>query len=155
VAEPGTYRMELRVASEGAGGTLHVEFHGADLVGTAAATTAGLPAGLPSIRTTGTLTFSHSYFLPLIMGQSRIEIPDTGGWQKWTTLARTVNLGAGVQVMRIALDSNGITEHVGNVNWIRFTLVEGTLGGRSDQAPVAEVARQHRTPSPPTPAFRR
>jgi hypothetical protein len=147
--------MELRVASEGAGGTLHVEFHGADGIGTTAATTASPFGGRPSIRTTGTLTLPHSCFLPLVMGQSRIEIPDTGGWQRWTTLARTVNLGAGVQVMRIALDSNGITNHVGNVNWIRFTLVEGTLGSRGGQEVTTEIAHQHRAPSPPIPVLRR
>jgi hypothetical protein len=149
VAEPGTYRMELRVASEGAGGTLHVEFHGADGIGTAAATSASPASGLPSIRTTGTLTFSHSYFLPLIMGQSRIEIPDTGGWQSWTTVAKTISLSAGVQVMRIALDTNGITDHVGNVNWIRFTLVEGTLGSGGGQESATAAVRRYQASSAP------
>lgn len=37
-----------------------------------------------------------------------VTIPATGGWQSWTTVSTTVNLSAGVQVMRVAFETNGL-----------------------------------------------
>lgn len=37
-----------------------------------------------------------------------MSVPDTGGWQSWTTIKRTVTLSAGVQVMRVAFETDGI-----------------------------------------------
>jgi hypothetical protein len=43
-----------------------------------------------------------------------VTIPATGGWQNWTTVrAEGVTLDAGVQTMRLAMDTDGF-----NVNWI-------------------------------------
>jgi predicted amidohydrolase len=47
-----------------------------------------------------------------------IAIPNTGGWQNWTTIAVSVSLPAGRQVLRIVLDANGSTGIFGNLNWI-------------------------------------
>lgn len=86
VATADSHTVEARVASDGDGGTFHIEFNGVDRTGP-------------------------------------ITVPNTGGWQNWTTLTiPNVNLGAGTQVMRLAQDSNGpVTNSIGNINWIRFT----------------------------------
>lgn len=49
-----------------------------------------------------------------------LAVPDTGGWQSWTTITKTVTLPAGVQVMRIVFDSPGTSGGIGNVNWVRL-----------------------------------
>lgn len=46
-----------------------------------------------------------------------LTIPNTGGWQTWTTVSKTVSLTAGPQVMRVVVDSAGAV--VGNFNWFR------------------------------------
>jgi hypothetical protein len=50
-----------------------------------------------------------------------LTIPDTGGWQNWTTLTANVSLAAGVQVIKVVMDSIGSSGTVGNINWLRFT----------------------------------
>jgi hypothetical protein len=85
VGATGTYNLDVRVASLGAGGTFHLEVNGVDK--------------------TGPLT-----------------VPDTGGWQTWTTIRETgVSLSAGNQVWRLVMDTNGPTTAVGNFNWIRLS----------------------------------
>jgi len=82
VTAAGTYSIRLRVASNGVGGTLHVEVNGADRTGA-------------------------------------VSIPDTGAWQNWTTLTvGGVSLNAGVQVVRVVLDTAGPNGAVGNLNYI-------------------------------------
>ncbi len=83
VASAGTYTLQARVASSGAGGTFHIEANGVNL--------------------TGTLT-----------------VPNTGAWQTWTTVSSNVSLGAGTQILRVVLDSNGPGGSVGNLNY--FTI---------------------------------
>lgn len=85
VATGGYYTVEARVASDGDGGSFHIEFDGVDRTGT-------------------------------------FSVPNTGGWQSWSTLTKTgVFLNAGSQVMRIVQDSNGSTTgSIGNINWLRF-----------------------------------
>jgi hypothetical protein len=52
------------------------------------------------------------------------DVPDTGGWQNWQTLVSSnVAINAGQQVMRVALDSNGGSGLVGNLNYYRLTLL--------------------------------
>jgi hypothetical protein len=47
-----------------------------------------------------------------------ITVPNTGGWQTWTTLTKTdVSLSAGTHVFRVVIDTNGTTGSVGNLNW--------------------------------------
>jgi hypothetical protein len=48
-----------------------------------------------------------------------MTIPNTGGWQNWITISKSVTLSAGTQVMRVALDTNGASGVFGNMNWIK------------------------------------
>ena len=83
VAASGTYDIDVRVASERAGGTFHIEING--------------------VNVTGLLT-----------------VPSTGAWQSWTSIRKTgVTLNAGQQLLRLVMDSNGVTGAVGNFNYIR------------------------------------
>jgi len=84
IAAAGTYAFDVRVASNGAGGTFHIAVNGVDKTGP-------------------------------------ITIPNTGGWQAWTTITKSgVALAAGAQVIRFVMDTNGASGSVGNFNW--FTI---------------------------------
>jgi hypothetical protein len=51
-----------------------------------------------------------------------IEVPNTGGWQKWrTATSRAVHLRKGRQVMRVIFDraADGTDGNVCNFNWVR------------------------------------
>jgi Carbohydrate binding module (family 6) len=70
VAAPGTYRLQLRVASPSASGRLH--------------------ATLGSAST------------PIV------SVPNTGGWQNWTTVSLTATgVAAGPQLLRLRFDTGG------------------------------------------------
>jgi hypothetical protein len=59
-----------------------------------------------------------------------LVIPNTGGWQNWTTVTRTgVSLSAGTQAWRLVVDGAGPTGVVGNLNWIRVVAGSGGGGG--------------------------
>ena len=45
-----------------------------------------------------------------------IAVPNTGGWQNWQTISRTVNLSAGQQVLRLQIDTGSV-----NINWLSVT----------------------------------
>jgi len=48
-----------------------------------------------------------------------IAVPNTGGWQTWTTVSTSgVTLAAGKQVVRLVMDTNGASGSVGNFNWL-------------------------------------
>lgn len=49
-----------------------------------------------------------------------LAIPDTGGWQNWTTVSASVQLGAGQQTLRIVIDTSG-TYAAGNIDRLQFT----------------------------------
>jgi hypothetical protein len=83
VPNPGEYRLNLRVASNGTGGHFHVEFDNADRTGP-------------------------------------IAIPNTGGWQRWTTVSAPVTLSAGLQRMRVVVDAASANGIVGNLNYIEI-----------------------------------
>ncbi len=44
-----------------------------------------------------------------------IAIPNTGGWQNWTTISQTVNINAGTYNLGIFAKSGGW-----NINWFRI-----------------------------------
>ena len=44
------------------------------------------------------------------------SVPNTGGWQSWTTNSATVSLSAGEQTLRLNAIGNEW-----NLNWIKFT----------------------------------
>ena len=54
-----------------------------------------------------------------------LSIPNTGGWQRWTSVSTLVSLNAGPQTMRLVFDTStaGI---VGNVTWLRVSPTVGT-----------------------------
>lgn len=51
-----------------------------------------------------------------------IAMPNTGGWQKWTTLSiKNVTLSAGTHVIRLVMDKAATTGvAMGNFNWFQF-----------------------------------
>jgi hypothetical protein len=50
-----------------------------------------------------------------------ISIPNTGGWQTWTTIAKTgVSISAGTHTFRIAYDTNGSSGSAGSMNWFQL-----------------------------------
>lgn len=50
-----------------------------------------------------------------------LTVPDTGGWQAWTTVSKSgIALAAGQQVIRVVMDTNGARGYVANFNW--FTI---------------------------------
>jgi hypothetical protein len=49
-----------------------------------------------------------------------LNVPDTGGWQNWQTITKSnVTLIVGQQVMRIVMDTGGISNLVGDINYVR------------------------------------
>ncbi|MGA2139215.1 MAG: carbohydrate-binding protein [Verrucomicrobiia bacterium] len=50
-----------------------------------------------------------------------LTVPNTGDWQTWQTLTKSnVSLTAGQQVMRIVMDSGGVSNLVGDINYVRI-----------------------------------
>jgi hypothetical protein len=68
-----------------------------------------------------------------------LTVPNTGGWQRWTTVVKTrVNLQAGEQVWRLVMDANGPTNAVGNFNQLRAIASAASLtpyGGAPEAVP--------------------
>ncbi|HUJ72079.1 MAG TPA: PKD domain-containing protein [Verrucomicrobiae bacterium] len=64
-----------------------------------------------------------------------LTVPDTGGWQNWQTLTKSnVTLTAGPQVMRLVMDSGGVSNLVGDIDYLDFSFV-GDIS--SNSPPVA------------------
>ncbi|WP_039917233.1 carbohydrate-binding protein [Cellvibrio mixtus] len=63
----------------------------------------------------GSLTFEEAGGSPVY---GTLAIPGTGGWQNWTTIKHTVNLGAGSHKFGIKVNAGGW-----NINWIRISKV--------------------------------
>ena len=53
-----------------------------------------------------------------------VSVSNTGGWQSWTTIRKTVNLSAGTQAMRVVFEG-------GNLNLNYVTLAAGSSGSGS------------------------
>ena len=49
-----------------------------------------------------------------------LTVPDTGGWQIWTTITTSVTLSAGQQVLRLVIDGESAAGVFGNVNWFEL-----------------------------------
>ena len=86
-----------------------------------------------SIAAAGTYTIEARVASPAAGGTFHVEVdgfnktgamivPETGGWQTWTTLSQPVALDAGVHILRLNFDAQGPSGTIGNFNWIRFTL---------------------------------
>ncbi len=52
-----------------------------------------------------------------------LSLPDTGGWQTWQNVTVPVVLSAGVQEMRIVVDTVNAQGLLGNLNYVEFTAV--------------------------------
>jgi glucose/arabinose dehydrogenase/PKD repeat protein len=67
-----------------------------------------------------------------------LSIPDTGGWQNWTTVTAPIGqLAAGPQTWRLVIDALGPDSVVGNINYFEV-VPAGTSGG----APYGGTAPQ-------------
>jgi hypothetical protein len=67
-----------------------------------------------------------------------VTVPDTGGWQTWTTIRKSgITLGAGLQVWRVVMDSNGESTAVGNFNYFTLTAASAStpFGGAALSLP--------------------
>ena len=79
-----------------------------------------------NVATTGSYTVEYRVASINATGQMQLKsgattlattnVPNTGGWQAWTTVTATVNLNAGVQTLRVYASSAGF-----NLNWLNFT----------------------------------
>jgi glucosylceramidase len=49
----------------------------------------------------------------------KLTIPNTGGWQVWTTVSTPIQLTAGTQILRLVFDAVGSSGAIGNVNYLR------------------------------------
>jgi hypothetical protein len=83
-----------------------------------------------SVSSSGTYTLGVRVASPGSGGRFHIEIngvdvtgalavPNTGGWQTWTTVSKSVTLAGGAQAIRLVMDANASSGAVGNFNWIR------------------------------------
>jgi hypothetical protein len=64
-----------------------------------------------------------------------IAVPNTGGYQAWTTVTASVTLAAGVQTLTFDQDSNGF-----NIHSMAFTASGGGGGGSPGEAPYGGTA---------------
>ncbi len=71
---------------------------------------------------------------PSSVSQS-VSIPNTGGWQNWTTVSVPLTLGAGTQQLTLAFDTSGF-----NVNSIAFSSGGGGGGGGGGASDVVIYA---------------
>ncbi len=81
-----------------------------------------------NLPSSGTYTVEYRVASPNSGGSIRFEqggggtvygtigVPNTGGWQNWTTISHNVQLNAGQQLVAIYVPSGGY-----NINWLRIT----------------------------------
>jgi chitinase len=56
---------------------------------------------------------------------TELTVPNTGGWQNWTTISTSINLTAGQHVIQLHMDSVGSAGTVGNFNWFALNAQAG------------------------------
>ena len=50
-----------------------------------------------------------------------LKVPSTGGWQNWLTISTGgISLTAGLHVLRLVIDTNGVSGWCGNLNYLRW-----------------------------------
>jgi hypothetical protein len=64
-----------------------------------------------------------------------VSIPNSNGWQSWTTVTRSVNLNAGQQVWTVVFDTGGASGFVGNLDSISVVSGGGGGGGGGTSLP--------------------
>ncbi|NRS89363.1 beta-glucanase (GH16 family) [Flavobacterium sp. 7E] len=50
-----------------------------------------------------------------------LDVPNTGGWQNWTTISHTVNVNAGTYNFGLFIKNSGV-----NINWIKISKTDST-----------------------------
>ncbi len=83
-------------------------------------------------------TLSEKKFHIEVDGQDisgQINVPNTGGWQNWQTVTTSVTLNAGLQVLRIVMDSDDF-----NLN----NLIFKNIAPPTNQPPTVEVTSPQR-----------
>jgi hypothetical protein len=85
-----------------------------------------------NVTTAGTYTFDARVAQAASGGKFHMEvdgvnitgslsIPNTGGWQKWSTISKTgIALSAGAHTLRLVMETNASNGFVGNFNWIKL-----------------------------------
>lgn len=74
------------------------------------------------------------YKVDFVDATAEQTVPDTGGWQNWTTLATGIVLTAGTHVLQLHMDLvSSTTQNIGNFNWISVT-AQTTSGSSSAAA---------------------
>ncbi|HXE81180.1 MAG TPA: carbohydrate-binding protein [Vicinamibacterales bacterium] len=68
-----------------------------------------------------------------------LTIPNTGGWQTWTMVRKSVSLSAGQQRMRVVFESVGPSGSAGNLTYIRF--IEGGTTTSSGSSSTSSGSR--------------
>ncbi len=61
-----------------------------------------------------------------------INVPNTNGWQNWQTVTSTITLSQGIQVLRVAMDSNDF-----NIDYM--IIKDEVIGPDPNQAPVCNL----------------
>ncbi|TDN37886.1 hypothetical protein A8B98_01100 [Hymenobacter sp. UV11] len=91
-----------------------------------------------TVPTAGTYTIQCRVASPNASGQISLEqnsgttklgtlaVPNTGGWQNWTTISRTVTLAAGQQDIAIGVPAGGY-----NINWWSFAPVSASAAAKT------------------------
>src|SRR4051812_31062635 len=70
-----------------------------------------------------------------------MTVPDTGGWQMWQSVTRSVTLAAGVQVARVVFDTLSSAAVLGNLSSIRLTKVATAVSTPFSGTPVSLPGR--------------
>jgi endonuclease/exonuclease/phosphatase family metal-dependent hydrolase len=53
-----------------------------------------------------------------------LSVPNTGGWQNWQSVSKTITLNAGQQILRLVMDSSGSSGALGNFD--SFQIASGS-----------------------------
>ncbi len=70
-----------------------------------------------------------------VLGQ--VNIPNTGGWQNWTTVSHTVNVNAGTHDFGMFATSGGW-----NINWIKITRVSSLKSVKTILAKDTKISKK-------------
>jgi chitodextrinase len=82
--------------------------------------TAGTYTMTTRVASNGTGGTFHLTLDGTTLAGSTMTIPNTGGWQTWTTLTTSITLPQGTHILRIVEDTVGASTNIGNFNWISF-----------------------------------
>ena len=67
-----------------------------------------------------------------------LDVPNTGAWQNWQTIAHTVNVNAGVYNFGLFIQNSGV-----NINWIKITKTDNTAKVSVDSASKTQTTEDN------------